>query len=614
MKKDWFSRLRYRFDCLMSRGMAAMIRLLFYATMLIICLIGLLARLFSGEGSLWGHIWFSLMHTLDAGNLAGTSTENIPYLFMMAVATLCGLFLTSILIGIISTGIEARLSVLRKGTSTVQEEDHTVIIGFNDSIYTILSELIEANSNHENACVVVLGEEEKEEMEDRIAAHFPDTRTTRVICRSGRLHEALFLERCAVEKCRSVIVNIYEDTETIKVILGLSAYIKDNPPKKPDLHFTAVIREAENVEIARIAGEGSAEIIYATDAIARIIAHTCRQHGLSQVMTELLDFEGDEIYFESVPSLTGKTFAQALNAFSNATLLGICREGKVRLNPPMDTVLAPGDTLALLEEDDGAFRLSAKVEVEEEKISADSVKAPKNCNMVVLGSNEKLPIILKEYDLCVAKGTRVIVVDEDLREERLVPCENLEVTAVRQSVSTALMEELLTQDIETVLLLNDDSEEPQRSDSRTLFHLVLLRNIADRTGRQFSITTEMQCSDNQRLALRARVDDFVIGNDIMNLLMTQIAENRLLMPLFNELLDESGSELYTKPITNYVRPGERVNFFTLTESAARKGEVFVGYRRTVDGQPETVLNLEKEGSAIFGEDDLVIVVASDREP
>ena len=53
-------------------------------------------------------------------------------------------------------------------------------------------------------------------------------------------------------------------------------------------------------------GGDEAELILVGDLIARIVAQTCRQSGLSVVYTELLDFDGDEIYFaERAPSWSG---------------------------------------------------------------------------------------------------------------------------------------------------------------------------------------------------------------------------------------------------------------------------------------------------------------------
>ena len=45
-----------------------------------------------------------------------------------------------------------------------------------------------------------------------------------------------------------------------------------------------------------------------SETISRLIVQTSRQSGLSIAYTELLDFDGDEIYFREDPALVGKTF------------------------------------------------------------------------------------------------------------------------------------------------------------------------------------------------------------------------------------------------------------------------------------------------------------------
>ena len=50
------------------------------------------------------------------------------------------------------------------------------------------------------------------------------------------------------------------------------------------------------------------------DVVARVTAQSCRQSGLSVVVQELLDFDGDEIYFEDAAPLVGRTFREALLA------------------------------------------------------------------------------------------------------------------------------------------------------------------------------------------------------------------------------------------------------------------------------------------------------------
>lgn len=609
-KRTWRERISYRFDCMMSKGPVAMTGLLFAITATVVGIIGVVAYFVSDDGGLLYQLWSSLMYTLDAGNLAGVPTDNLAYLLLMFLSTLCGLFLTSVLIGIIATGVENKLQDLRKGTSVVQEKNHTVIIGFDNNIYTILSELIEANANKKNACVVVLGEQPKEEMEDAISSHIKNQRTTRIICRSGNLHEVYMLERCSVETSKSVIINVHDDAETVKILLALAVYVKDKKLTNPELRFIASLQDCQHVEAANIAGEGRGCILFAKDAIARIIANTCRQHGLSQVLTELFNFSGNELYFEDVPELAGKTFKDATLSFSNAVAIGLYSGGQVQLNPSMDTVIGERDQLVLLEIDDGEFHYHPVKKADETNIcNGEHAAAKASDNLLVLGSNEKLPTILEEYEKYVEKGTRVILVDDDLEEEQIGNYENLEVSICKEVVTRKLLCKFLDNHVNNILLLNDDSLEPEESDSQTLLRLILLRDIADQTKRDFAITTEMRSVDNQQLASRARVDDFVIGLNFASLMMAQISENPRITPLIEDLLDESGSELYMKSIADYVTIGVPVDSYTLTESAARKGETYVGYRHVGDVKSNVIVNPNKEEKIVFHENDQIVVIA-----
>ena len=119
----------------------------------------------------------------------------------------------------------------------------------------------------------------------------------------------------------------------------------------------------------------------------------------------------------------------------------------------------------------------------------------------------------------------------------------------------------------------------------------------------------MRSVDNQQLASRARVDDFVIGLNFASLMMAQISENPRITPLIEDLLDESGSELYMKSIADYVTIGVPVDSYTLTESAARKGETYVGYRHVGDVKSNVIVNPNKEEKIVFHENDQIVVIA-----
>jgi hypothetical protein len=84
--------------------------------------------------------------------------------------------------------------------------------------------------------------------------------------------------------------------------------------------------------------------------------------------------------------------------------------------------------------------------------------------------------------------------------------------------------------------------------------------------------------------------------------------------VFTDLFDADGSEIYLKPASDYVLPGQRVNFYTVVEAARRRGEVAIGYRQHGNaGNPGkaygVVVNPTKSEPVTFTAHDRVIVLA-----
>jgi len=102
----------------------------------------------------------------------------------------------------------------------------------------------------------------------------------------------------------------------------------------------------------------------------------------------------------------------------------------------------------------------------------------------------------------------------------------------------------------------------------------------------------------------------------LSLLITQVSENKHLMRVFEDILDEKGSEIYMKPITDYVNVQQPVNFYTLVQSGIEKGQTVIGYRRMVDEHNAAEaygikLNPEKSVMIQFSAEDKLIVLADD---
>ena len=176
-------RLRYRFENTLSKGTIAIIGWLALLSTAIVMLAALiLAAMRVGQDpadhehpyGFFEGMWQSMLRTLDPGVVAGDNGWQLRLLMM--IVTIGGIFIVSILIGTITSGLEARLAELRKGRSRVIEKDFTLILGWSSKVYSIIGELLIANSNQKDPCIVILSERDKIEMEDEIRAKFPSTR------------------------------------------------------------------------------------------------------------------------------------------------------------------------------------------------------------------------------------------------------------------------------------------------------------------------------------------------------------------------------------------------------------------------------------------------------
>ncbi|MCI0554502.1 MAG: hypothetical protein L0287_26435, partial [Anaerolineae bacterium] len=337
-------KFQYRFDNLMSRGTPAMVGMLFLLSLVIVFIAGGIIALagFAQEGGTalpFGEAaWESLMRTLDSGTMGGDTGTG--FRVVMLFVTLGGIFIVSALIGVLSNGLEAQMERLRKGRSQVLENNHTLVLGWSTQIFTVLNELMVANENQSSARIVILADKDKVEMEDEIRERIEIRGKTRIICRNGSPIDPNDLEIASPHHAKSIIVlppeNEDPDTDVIKTVLAIT----NNPNRRAEkYHIVTQIHHAKNLNVLKMVGANdNVQAILTGDLIARIVAQTSRQSGLSVVYTELMNFGGDEIYFKHEPGLAGKTFGEALLAYEDSCVMGLRRADKtVQLSPSMDT-------------------------------------------------------------------------------------------------------------------------------------------------------------------------------------------------------------------------------------------------------------------------------------
>jgi ion channel POLLUX/CASTOR len=540
-----------------------------------------------------------------------------------------GLFVSGALIGTLTTGLSNKLAKIREGHSKVIETGHTVILGWSSHVFSIISELVIANENQSRSCVVVLGGNPKPDMITAINKNVGQTGRTRIVCRQGDRWAQTDLRQLSLDTTKCIIINQHSHVPS-DVARTLLAIINRPDRRQELLHIVAVVETQQEAELCRIIGKNEVEIIQTGDFLARLEAQTCLQTGLPYVYQEILNYAGDEIYFKEEPKLVDRSYGDVLNAYRNSAVIGVCsKSGEVALNPPINSPINEGDKIIAISEDDDTIILDKpdNLEIKEGAIENDYASIKSSESFLILGWNENTSRMLTNLNEYVVVGSTVKVISNNsITEEKILSLRsnlsNIILEFEYKNFSDKkILEEIEYQEFRHVVIQGNDKLKIQEADTITLSTLVYLRDIRERSGKDFSIITELFDSTNHDLIQTSEADDFIISDNIISSAITQLSENKLLSKVFNELFRPEGSEIYLKPAQNYVKLDNNINFYTVLESALRKNETAIGYRlyrfsklksHLVGGKEMTygvILNPDKTQSIEFSKDDSVIVLS-----
>ena len=645
------SRFNYWFDNRMAQGFWAKILLLLLVTLVFVLVMGGLAAIApvppdSKPEEKGGFAAFIrvIMYVLGKGGALDAKEAASPVYFAIFLVTiLYCMFFTAILIGLINQGIRSKVEELGKGRGNVLESGHTLILGFNEATLVLIGELIKANENQRKPQpLVVLGEIDRNEMIDRIRKRFGGPMNhpkTRIICRTGFPDDFDDLERCSIESSRVVIVNAETDFESVKAIMACNHILKDK-----DVHdgpfVLAVMHGEENLIESRVAAYGALadklELLSLGDALARIMVHTSRQPGLSDVFTELFNYADDEFYvFDQDPNFTilhGRSIAQINHFLQKSYAVGVCKPtGEIVIGPPHDVVFEKGDSLIVVKADDEPLQVSREPGRKVD-LSPKPLPVKDEVRVLIIGVQPILQPVLREYADYLPAGSTICIVGDRESFDSTVYSEvkgkldlagiNVVLRDVDPSGKSAMDALLDESEPDSVLaLIDQNAPNKEAEDERIMRMLIYLRDYRRRNHLAYSITCEMLDAHNKMLAETTEPDDFIISRQFAALLVAQISQDRKLARLFNTILSSTGFEVYMKPAFRYVPLGEQVDLISVAQSVADRGEIFIGFRQKVDGEyREADVNPMKYADDMktllqytFGPDDYLVVLAETSE-
>jgi hypothetical protein len=410
----FIARLRYNLDNSMVKGRAfiglVLVALAVMSVLVVFIKYALYAipSLYSGDAlaaPTFETFWTSFATLLGKGG-EPTWADRILGLISWAVAIALSATITGFVIGTINRSFDR----LRRGKSPVVDSGHTLILGWSNRVFPILQELSIANENVRKPLVVIFSDKSRDFMEDEIGSRAQGLGKLKVITRTGDPTNPADLKRANISGAKSIIVLDENSTGDANIVSTVLAVMASGATSK-----TRIIAEVDDAHVATSlerATNGRIISVRSHDVIARVTAQASRQPGLAAVTLDLLDFAGDEIYFNSVPALAGKTYSDAILAFNSASVIGIVDDqGVAHLNPKQGAVLtAKTQIIAIAEDDDKVVYTGVREDIATKKITAKKPPVAKAEHLLVIGWSSMGRSVVSELAEFLPKGSSVHIV------------------------------------------------------------------------------------------------------------------------------------------------------------------------------------------------------------
>ena len=577
MKKPTFKkRFRYWLDRNLAKGTSGMVKLLLVVVLFMSVLVTVLMLLFheKKEGtSVLAMFWDNLRAAMST-SFPASDSGSLLHIILYTLLGLTGIVFTGMLVGIFSSSMRGKILALQTKNPEIPEEGHVVVLGFRPGEYALLRQLMTAAGGKKRT-VVVAEAMERVAMEEAIRTNIKTPKNIRLVAINANTEIAAELECCAIPSASRVVIYTREAGRTVKTYLAVSSLLK-GAQRRPRIVTTV---DADNAAFPDgLLPEGEVSLLRSGSVVARIIAHAATQPGIFDAFLDMIDFEGFEFYFEDLPELAGVPFWKALLALVNGIAVGLYREGETLLNPPPDTVIQKGDQLLVFEEKAGDAQLVSLGEVTKPEKKALPPLQPIP-EVAIIGINASVATVIRELPDNIRRVRLAGITPGEFGEH--LPRPELFLPELVPDYRSLEDEEALTEiagGASHMVVLSDHKKEKEAADTETMTRIMQLRNLKKRLGLRFTITAEMRCENNRKLIAESGGEDIVVASDLSAMLLAQVAEDPRRLRLFNELLDESGCEVYLKPAVDFRFSGAPMTVRELRKHIYAYGYIPMGIR------------------------------------
>ena len=608
-------RVRYRIDNFMAKGSASIFLVLlalFVGGFFFIVILRILANIFIPDETLssWMEIPWRVYVAVMEGSAAETDGDSNGLAKLTSiVGVLVGLILFSSMVAFITSVFESKLAELRRGRSTVLEDDHTLILGFGDRIMEVIPELVEANESEPDAVIVILAENDKEEMDNLIRDQSIDFKTTRIITRSGVVTNINNLKKVQASRAKSIIIMNgaaswqskkelkLADALVLKSIMSIIAACDghDHPSIVCEIHSNRDRELAENITT------GTVKALNEVSVLSRMIAQLAlSRNGLSVVYSDMVGFDGNEFYFyKPNDGWGGKlTFGESIHRFNKSVPLGIhTSSGEILLNPPMETPLEKNDELIIFAEDDSTIFYFKEPVFPSSKTDIPKIESQiQTQKIALLNWTPKTDIIMDRLCTYLPAESEIRTFTSEPIElfhpslDRLKEKYSSIILSVEQIDlnDLAALNRIKPQSFDSLLILSPGGKTIEEMDAYVISLLIRIRQILRESGNSLwpKLITEVMDSENIDIILNSGVEDFMVSNQFVSQIMAQVSEEPMALDVYDDLFRAEGNELYIKPATYYFSFNKKesitIPYGECTQASILRNEVCMGIQYHAD--------------------------------
>ena len=557
----------------LEKSFAKQILMLLVFILILVISFGSLFTLMNIQFEQGNPFWFSILTIFGPDSLYTIQNESYTIKIISLILTTTGIIIfNGILIAIVVSKIQQILDSIKEGRGKVFENNHFIILGWNNLVQYIFNELeIYCQTEKEKVKVVVLTENQLEDIRELSKRY----RLLDVILRSGEPYKSSTLMELAIEKARIILIfcdnsieggdlNYIHDSFIIKSYVTIHSIFKGK--KMPSI--IANFMDYNNSKYIKYFKDKETMFFNDNYFSAKFLSLLCLNPTFYHIFQELLSYEGNEFHFYTNKKLVGKKFGEVILVYNNSIPIGVIRDKKAIMIPDSDFIIGENDKIITLAENYKSIDINYPYKIESNSmINVKEILDINNLKKVaIIGVNNRLPFVIEEFSKIDTNIDIFSIMEEDefnewfnINCEGIISEEDRKLIKYNQCIFNLeedIIDKIKLKDYDKIIILADEEgfkeSDSTKIDSDTLFKLLKIININKNVFPDVNVKLISEIVDPESEDVINKIPsssfNYVIGTLVISKILNMALINNEIIEVFNQLIQKGGVDIVTGEI------------------------------------------------------------------